>query len=129
MKRPFTLLSVFVLFLMVSSALLAADYDQKLVKQSMRDIQAALSGAQASFAAKDYFDVAVKFMDMAKLLKAINDMVPPKGTPADWVSLQNKLINSLLKGIGACAEKDDKAIQKTLDDAVAIRGQGHKEFR
>ena len=128
MKRNILPVLLLVSAIVFGSAAVAADNNLIVIQPVMQKLPAAMQDLQAKSAAKDYFGAAEKFMDIARLFKSLENVVPTNGDKAKWDQTHQALINSAFKGIGACGAKDDDDIKKAISDLAKYKDEGHKLF-
>ena len=128
MKR--NIITVFLLasVIVFGSVAVAADNNLTVIQPVMQKLPAAMKELQTKSAAKDYFGAAEKFMDIARLFKSLEKVVPANGNKAKWDNIHQAFINTAFKGIGACGAKDDDDIKKAISDLGKYKDEGHKIF-
>jgi hypothetical protein len=128
MKRNILPVLLLVSAIVLGSAAVAADNNLAVIQPVMQKLPAAMQDLQAKSAAKDYFGTAEIFMDIAKLFKSLQVIVPANGDKANWDKIHQAMINTAFKGIGACGAKDDDDIKKAISDLAKYKDEGHKLF-
>jgi hypothetical protein len=128
MRKNLLLVLMLAAAIVFGSSAMAADGNLSVIQPVMQKLPAALQDLQARSAAKDYFGTAEKFMEIAKLFKFLDKIVPDGGNKAKWDEIHNNIMNTAFRGIGACGSKDDEGIKKAIDDLAKYRDEGHKLF-
>ena len=128
MRKAFAFLVIVVsLSLFIPPAILA--YNSATVKAAMAKMPQNLTDIQTKSAARDYYGTAEGFMEIARLIKTLDDIVPSKGEKAIWDRNHQNLINAAFKGIGACGAQNDAAIKEAIQELIKYRTEGHKFFK
>ncbi len=128
MKKAFALLVTFAsLFLFMPPAFSA--YDSAAVKAAMGKMPQHMTDIQTKLAARDYYGAAEGFMEVARLFKKLDAIVPAKGEKAVWDKVHRSLISAAFKGIGACGAQNDAAIKEATQELIKYRTEGHKLFK
>jgi len=128
MRKAFALLVTFVsLFLFIPLAFSA--YDSAAVKAAMEKMPQHMTDIQTKLAARDYYGAAEDFMEIARLIKKLDVIVPVKGEKAIWDQDHRNFINAAFKGIGACGAQNDVAIKEAIQELIKYRTEGHKLFK
>ena len=128
MKKRFLLfigLIVVVLFAVQASAA----YDGGAVKKVMREHATLLGQTSKAAQSKDFFVVAEKLMENARLFKSLMAMPPKKGSDTEWKRILEGMINASFKGIGACGEGNAEGVTAAIDELKALQKEGHKMFK
>jgi hypothetical protein len=126
-KRLILVVTMLASLLFLTQTAMAA-YDSVQTKATMRLTVQTLKELNDKVAAKDYYGAAEKFMDIAKLFKALESAAPPACDQTQWLRVIEGVVNSAFKGIGACGQKDDAGIKQAISDIVKFRDEGHKMF-
>lgn len=100
-----------------------------MVKAYMQKMPQNITDLQAKSEARDYYGTAEKFMEIARIFKGLDVVVPMKSEKAIWDQNHRNLINAAFKGIGACGAQDDAAIKQAIQDIIKYRNEGHKLFK
>jgi hypothetical protein len=103
-------------------------YDSAAVKAAMEKMPQRMTDIQTKLAAHDYDGVAEGFMEIARLFKRLDVIVPVKGEKAIWDRNHRNLINAAFKGIGACGVQDDAGVKQAIQEMIKYRNEGHKIF-
>jgi threonine synthase len=128
MRKAFALLvTVASLSLFIPPAFSA--YDSATVKAAMEKMPQHMTDIQTKLAARDYYGTAEGFMEIARLIKKLDVIVPVKGEKAIWDQDHRNLINAAFKGIGACGAQNDAAIKEAIQELIKYRTEGHKLFK
>ena len=128
MKKNLLLVLMLAAAIVFGSSAMAADGNLSVIQPVMQKLPAALQDLQARSAVKDYFCTAEKFMEIARMFKSLDKVVPDGGNKAKWDEIHNNIINTAFRCIGACGSKDDEGIKKAMDDLAKERDEGHKLF-
>jgi hypothetical protein len=104
-------------------------YDSTAVKAAMEKMPQHITDIQTKWTARDYYGAAEGFIEIARLIKKLDIIVPVKGEKAIWDRIHRNLINAAFKGIGACGAQNDAAIKETLQELIKYRTEGHKLFK
>ena len=128
MKKRFFLL-VAVLVLLLSTPQLFAQYNQEAVVSVMRNSYKLIGDINTAAAANNFYTAAVKLMELAEAFKTLEQTPPPRGSRAEWNRIHNELIEAAFRGIGACGERDSKALQAELSKIMAFNQEGHSKFK
>jgi hypothetical protein len=127
MRKSFTILVIVTaLSLFIPPAFSA--YDSAAAKTAMQKVAQHMKDLQAKTAAKDYYGAAEKFMEVARVFKELDVINPVKGDKETWNRIHGNLINTALKGIGACGAQDDAGVKQAIQDLIKYRNEGHKIF-
>ena len=128
MRKAFALLVIVAsLSLFIPPAFAA--YDSAAVKAAMAEIPRHMTDIQAKSASHDYYGAAEGFMEIARLIKKLDVIVPVKGEKAIWDQDHRNFINAAFKGIGACGAQNDVAIKEAIQELIKYRTEGHKLFK
>lgn len=128
MRKAFALLVIVAsLSLFIPSAFPA--YDSAAVKAAMEKLPQHMTDIQTKSAARDYYGAAEGFMEVARLIKKLDVIVPVKGEKAIWDQNHRNLINAAFKGIGACGAQNDAAIKEAIKELIKYRNESHKIFK
>jgi hypothetical protein len=128
MKRLMLAVLVAALGLSFISPLAAADTGGMAVKPVMQKLPPIMQELQAKVDSRDYFGAAERFMDIARLFKSLETVVPAQGNKAQWDQIHTSIINAAFKGIGACGSRDDAAIKQAMQEIAALSEKGHSQF-
>ncbi len=126
-KRYVIALGVVVLILFATQVF--AEYDKDMVVKAMRANGAAMGELKKAAEAGDFFAAAENLMGIAKNVKSLDAVTPPKGSKEEWDKIHGDLIKSAFKGIGACGEEDKENLNKYIDEIGALIKEGHGMFR
>ncbi len=128
MRKAFALLAIVAsLSLFIPQAFPA--YNGAAVKATMEKMPQHVTDIQTKSAAHDYYGAAEGFMEIARLFKKLDVIVPAKGEKAIWDQIHRNLINASFKGIGACGAQNDAAIKEAILELIKYRTEGHKVFK
>lgn len=127
-KHVLILLCVAALTLFAVQAF-AAEYDKEKVVSVMKANGMAMGAVKKALAAEDFFTVAENLMVIAKGMKSLEDVEPPKGEKEAWDNNHSTLINAALKGIGACGEEDAETVGMYVGEIGALIKEGHGMFK
>jgi hypothetical protein len=128
MRKAFALLvTIAALSLFIAPAFSA--YDGATVKAAMEKMPQHMTDIQTKLAARDYYGTAEGFMEIARLIKKLDVIVPVKGDKAIWDQIHRNLIHTAFKGIGACGAQNDTAIKEAIQELIKFRTEGHKLFK
>ena len=128
MNKRFVLLVAVVVLLLITPQLFA-QYNREAVVSVMRDSYRLMGEINTAAAANDYYTTAVKLMEHAEAFKTLEQTPPPQGSRAEWDRIHNELIEAAFRGIGACGERDSKALQAELSKITAFNREGHSKFK
>ncbi|MBN2737335.1 MAG: hypothetical protein JXR70_10165 [Spirochaetales bacterium] len=119
------------IFLLFSLPLFSEESENKNINigQTMRNMMNTFININQSFKANDYFETSEGLMDLAKLVKPLTKINPPKGSKEQWNTFLNELIKNCFLAIGAAADENSEAIKKYLGRISEIQKQGHTLFR
>jgi hypothetical protein len=126
--KKFVGLFVCVVVMLVALQVLA-EYDKNLVVNAMRANGTALGGIQKAIGEQNFFGAAEQLMEIAKNIKALDGVTPPKGDKAEWDRIHTALIKAAFKGIGACGEEDVAKLNAAVGEIVGYMKEGHKMFK
>jgi threonine synthase len=127
-KKAFALLGIVVsLSFFIPQAYSASN--SAVVKATMEKMPQHMTDIQTKTASHDYYGAAEGFMEIARLIKKLDVIVPVKGEKAVWDQVHRNLINASLKGIGACGAQNDAAIKEAIIELIKYRTEGHKLFK
>lgn len=127
MKKLFVVLWV-VLFTLVAAQSFA-DYSKEQVVSVMQANAASMGALKKATESKDFFMAAETLMDIAKAMKSIETMTPPKGSKEEWDKNHQTLINMALKGIGACGDQDSDKLNEYVGEINKLIKEGHRMFK
>ena len=128
MRKAFALLAAIASFSFFITPVFSA-YDSVAVKAAMEKMPQHMTDIQTKLAARDYYGAAEGFMEIARLFKKLDVIVPEKGEKAIWDQVHRSLINAAFKGIGACGAQNDAAIKEAIQELIKYRTEGHKLFK
>jgi hypothetical protein len=128
MKKRVHLIVAAVILLLVTPQLFA-QYDRDTVVAVMRNNVKLLGAINSAVNSEDFYTAAVKLMELAEGHKTLEQMPPPRGSRAEWKRMQVELIDAAFRAIGACAERDAKAVQGEVSKIIALRNEGHGSFQ
>ena len=126
-KRLYVFVAVIVLLLI--SPQLFAQYDRDAVVAVMRNSYRLIGEINAAANGNDFYTAAVKLMELAEDFKTLEKTPPPRGSRAEWDRIHNELIDAAFRGIGACGERDSKALKAELSKIMAYNQEGHSKFK
>lgn len=126
-KRAILVLSLVVAALFAVQVF--AEYDKDLVVKAMQSNGAAMGELKKAVEDKDFFMAAEKLMEIAKNVKSLDAVAPPKGSKEDWDKIHGDLIKAAFKGIGACGDEDAEALNTYIGEIGALIKEGHGMFR
>jgi hypothetical protein len=95
----------------------------------MRNSYRLIGEINAAAGANDFYNAAVKLMELAEDFKTLEQTPPPRGSRAEWNRIHNELIEAAFRGIGACGERDSKALQAEISKIMAYNQEGHSKFK
>lgn len=127
-KRSILVIVTLAAFHFSTQAAMAAAYDSTQTKAAMQQVLQNFKELNARVTVKDYYGAAERFMDLAKIYKALENVTPPTGDQVQWIRIKEGMVNSAFKGIGACGLKDDAGIQRAIGDIIKLRDEGHQMF-
>jgi threonine synthase len=128
MRKTFVLLVIVASLSLFIPPVLPA-YDGAIVKAAMEKIPQHMTDIQTKLAVRDYYGTAESFMEIARLIKKLDSIVPMRGEKAIWDLNHRNLINAAFKGIGACGAQNDAAIKEAIQELIKYRTEGHKLFK
>jgi hypothetical protein len=126
-KRSYWIIAV-VVFLLITPQLFA-QYNRDAVVSVMRNSYRLIGEINAAAGANDFYNAAVKLMELAEDFKTLEQTPPPRGSRAEWNRIHNELIEAAFRGIGACGERDSKALQAEISKIMAYNQEGHSKFK
>jgi hypothetical protein len=126
-KRFYLIIAVFVLLLITPQ--LFAQYNREAVVAVMQGSYKLIGEISAAANASDFYTTAVKLMELAEGFKTLEQTPPPRGSRAEWDRIHNELIEAAFRGIGACGERDSKALQAEISKIMALNQEGHGKFK
>lgn len=126
-KKLFILLSVVVFAVFATQSF--AEYDKELVVKVMQANGANMGELKKAIEGKDFFMAAEALMAIAKEMKSIEEVTPPKGSKEEWDNNHQMLINAAFKGIGACGEQDLDKLNEYVGEVGKLIKEGHGMFR
>ncbi len=126
-KISVVLLCVVVLTLFATQVF--AEYDKDKVVKVMRSNGASFGGLKKAAEQGDFFKAAEKLMQIAKNMKALEDVTPQEGSKDDWKRIHKAIIKVAFKGIGACGEEDGEKLKITIGEIGSFIKEGHGLFR
>ena len=106
-----------------------AEYDKELVVKVMQANGANMGALKKSIEGKDFFMAAETLMAIAKDMKSLEAVTPPKGSKEEWDANHQALINAAFKGIGACGEQDVDKLNEYVAEVGKLIKEGHGMFR
>jgi len=126
-KRLYVFIAVIVLLLITPQ--LFAQYDRDSVVAVMRNSYGLIGEINAAANTNDFYTTAVKLMELAEDFKTLEQTPPPRGSRAEWDRIHNELIDAAFRGIGACGDRDSKALKAELSKIMAYNQEGHSKFK
>ena len=126
-KKYVVVVWVALLVLMATQAF--AEYDKDLVVKAMKSNGASMGAIKEATKNGDFFTVAENLMQIAKNMKSLENVTPPKGSKDEWDKNHETLIKSALKGIGACGEEDADKVNQYVGEIGKLIKEGHGMFR
>ncbi len=106
-----------------------AEYDKEKVVAVMRANGANMGKLKEAAKAEEFFVAAETLMDIAKKMKSLENMIPPKGEKEEWDKNHSTLIKEAFKGIGACGEEDTEKLNAAIQNIGRLIKEGHGMFR
>ncbi len=106
-----------------------AEYDREKVVSVMRDNARLLGEAKKAAGGKDYFAAAESLMELARGMRSIREMSPPRGDAGQWRTTIDDVVAAAFMGIGAAGERDDAKLAASLAELGRLGGVGHGQFR
>lgn len=106
-----------------------AEYNKEHVVNVMRANGASMGALKKAIESKDFFAAAETLMDIAKTMKSLETMTPPKGSKEEWDKNHQTLINMALKGIGACGDQDSDKLNEYFGEINKLIKEGHGMFK
>ena len=128
MKRRFFFVVLVIVLLLITPQLFA-QYNRDAVVSVMRNSYKLIGEINAAAGANDFYTTAVKLMELAEAFKTLEQTPPPRGSRSEWDRIHNELIEAAFRGIGACGERDSKALQAELSKIMAYNQEGHSKFK
>ena len=128
MKKICVLLLCVVAFTLAATQVFA-EYDKEKVIAVMKSNGANLGKLKKAAEGENFFVAAETLMDIAKNMKALEEITPPKGAKEDWDANHSTLIKEAFKGIGACGEEDLEKLNMAADTIGKLIKEGHGMFR
>ena len=126
-KRLFLVIAVLVILLVTQQ--LFAQYNREAVVSVMRNSYRLIGEINAAADANDFYTAAVKLMELAEDFKTLEQIPPPRGSRAEWNRIHGELIEAAFRGIGACGERDSRALQAEISKIMAFNREGHRKFK
>jgi hypothetical protein len=126
-KRLYFTIGVIVLLLITPQ--LFAQYNRDAVVSVMRNSYRLIGEINTTANAQDFYTTAVKLMELAEGFKTLEQTPPPRGSRAEWDRIHTELIQAAFRGIGACGERDGKALQAEISKIMAYNQEGHSKFK
>jgi hypothetical protein len=123
------IIALYVIGLVLFATQVFAEYDQAAVKQAMQTNVGLLGEVTKAVKAKDFFTVAEKLMEIAKVFKSLKAITPVKASKEDWDRIHGQMIKAAFRGIGACADEDVDKLNAAIAELLKYRGEGHGMFR
>ena len=128
MKKRFYLIAAAIVLLLIAPQLFA-QYNREAVVSVMRNSYKLIGEINTAANENDYYTTAVKLMELAEDFKTLEQTPPPRGSRAEWDRIHNELIQAAFRGIGACGERDSKALQGEISTIMALNKEGHDKFK
>jgi hypothetical protein len=113
----------------VFAALAHAEYDKDLVVGVMRDNGALMGELNKAIGEGDFYTAAEKFMAIARNMKSLDAVTPPKGRKTEWDSIHDDVIKAAFRGIGACGEENRQKASAAVGEIGALTKKGHSLFK
>jgi hypothetical protein len=126
-RRFFLVIALMLLFLITPQ--LFAQYNRDAVVSVMRSSYKLIGEINTAAGENDFFATAVKLMELAEAFKTLEQTPPPRGSRAEWDRIHNELIQAAFRGIGACGERDSKALRAEISTIMALNQEGHSKFK
>ena len=126
-KRLGLILCIVVLTLLATQVF--AEYDEAKVKKVMQTNGAHMGVLQKAAKNNDFFLAAETLMNIAKEMKSLDEVSPPKGSKEDWDKSHQIIINMAFQGIGACGEEDSEKLSMYIGEIGKLIKEGHGVFR
>ena len=117
------------LVLLLITPQLFAQYNREAVVSVMRNSYQLIGEINTAANANDYYTTAVKLMELAEGFKTLEQTPPPRGSRAEWNRIHDELIQAAFRGIGACGDRDSKALQAEISKIMALNQEGHGKFQ
>lgn len=106
-----------------------AEYDKDMAVKVMQANGASMGAIKQALKDNDFFAAAEKLMDIAKNMKSLDALTPPKGSKEDWDKIHGDLIKAAFKGIGACGEEDSEKLNMYIGEIGKLIKEGHGMFK
>jgi hypothetical protein len=123
------LIVLFVVIFVVCATQSFAEYDKELVVKVMQANGANMGELKKAIEGKDFFMAAETLMAIAKDMKSLEAVTPPKGSKEEWDANHQLIIDTAFKGIGACGEQDLDKLNEYVGEIGKLIKEGHGMFR
>jgi hypothetical protein len=128
MKKRFYILVAVAALLLITPQVFA-QYNRDAVVSVMRDSYKLIGEINAAANSEDFFTTAVKLMELAEGFKTLEQTPPPRGSRTEWDRIHNELIAAAFRGIGACGDRDGRALKAEISTIMALNQEGHGKFQ
>lgn len=127
MKKLFSVCCMMIFSLLAVQGF--ADYSKEQVANVMQANAVSMGVLKKATDNNDFFMAAETLMDIAKAMKSLETMTPPKGSKEEWDKNHQMLINMALKGIGACGDQDSDKLNEYIGEINKLIKEGHGMFK